>query len=196
MRHYREVETNIENPVKDGWYKTDHGELYWFNNHRVWSCRSDRVSDEWPKFWYEKIKENSTEDFQLFLNEIAEWTTKTFPNQTSISKLHHLKKEVRELIEAIENNHEREGVEHEFSDCFMLLFDAARIEGMSLIDIINVMKRKFDINKQRIWGEPDENGVIHHIKEGEQNECTNCKTINLVQDNGQSVIVRVKSIKS
>lgn len=128
------------------------------------------------------------EGFQEFLNEIGIWSTKTFPNQTSISKLHHLKKEVGELIEAIEDKHERKEVEHEFSDCFTLLFDAARIERMSLIDIINAMKRKFDINKTRIWGEPDENGCIHHIEEGEENECTNCKTINIVQDNGQSVI--------
>lgn len=56
-------------------------------------------------------------------------------------------------------------MEHEFSDCFMLLFDAARIGGLTLIDIINAMKREFDINKQRIWGEADENGCIHHINE-------------------------------
>lgn len=185
---FEQIKTKERNPIKEGWYNTDKGLLYWMDLAEEWSCRNDRVSEEYPSIWYEKVKENSTTEFQLFLDELGVWTTKTFPHQTSVSKLHHLKKEVGELIEAIEGKQWTEEVEHEFADCFTLLFDAARIEGLSLIDIINVMKRKFDINKQRIWGEPDENGVIHHIEEGIENECTNCKTINIVQDSDKTVL--------
>lgn len=42
-------------PDKSGWYDTDSGQLYWFLKERLWSCRSDHVSEEYPKYWYKEI---------------------------------------------------------------------------------------------------------------------------------------------
>lgn len=41
-------------PDKDGWYDTDKGNLYWFVEEQSWSCRDDRVSDEYPTYWLKK----------------------------------------------------------------------------------------------------------------------------------------------
>ena len=41
-------------PGLSNWYNTDKGRLYWFDNRSVWSCREDRVYEEFPTVWYEK----------------------------------------------------------------------------------------------------------------------------------------------
>jgi hypothetical protein len=41
------------NPEVAGWYNTDKGNLFWFKSETVWSCRDDRVSEEYPSFWYQ-----------------------------------------------------------------------------------------------------------------------------------------------
>ena len=52
----------------------------------------------------------------------------------------------------------------EFADCFILLFGAAAADGMSYTDICSCIEEKMKINYKREWGEPDENGVVNHIK--------------------------------
>ena len=42
-------------PVKAGWYDTDGGNLYWFPTEKEWSCRDDRVSEEYPSWWLKPI---------------------------------------------------------------------------------------------------------------------------------------------
>ena len=49
---YRKVETK-QFPPKAGWYDTDKGNLYWYESERNWSCRDDKLSEEYPAFWYE-----------------------------------------------------------------------------------------------------------------------------------------------
>lgn len=52
----------------------------------------------------------------------------------------------------------------EFADCFILLFGAADIFGMSYEDICKAIDDKMSINYKRNWGKPDENGVVNHVK--------------------------------
>lgn len=59
MEAYRRFKTKEFQPEVSGWYGTDKGELYWFANERVWSCRNDRISEERPDVWYSHIKELS-----------------------------------------------------------------------------------------------------------------------------------------
>lgn len=96
-------------------------------------------------------------------NEITAWQTKTFGQSTSLSKIAHLSEEIRELASDIANNNPDKRLE--FADCFFLLFGAAASEGMSYEDIISAIEEKFEINKARKWGKPNENGVVNHIKE-------------------------------
>jgi len=51
---------------------------------------------------------------------------------------------------------------------------AAKADGMSYEDICNAISEKLEINKKRVWGEPDSNGVINHVKEEEVMCCANC----------------------
>ena len=108
-------------------------------------------------------------ELQKMINEIGQWSELTFSHQNSRSKLHHLQKEVAELIHAIgqessEPNKKNE-VNLEFADCFILLLDAARKEGLSATIILNAIIEKMEINKARKWGNPDENGVMEHIRD-------------------------------
>jgi hypothetical protein len=94
--------------------------------------------------------------------QIAAWQKETFGQATAISKLNHLKKEVDELIIdiAIDSTEKR----LEFADCFFLLFGAAAADGMTYEDICHAIEEKFEINKARKWGKPDENGVVEHVR--------------------------------
>lgn len=95
--------------------------------------------------------------------EITKWQKETFPKATTHSKLTHLIDEIDELHLSITHNN---GLEKrlEFADCFFLLFGAAASDGLTYDDICNAIQEKFEINKLRKWGQPNENGVINHIK--------------------------------
>lgn len=94
-------------------------------------------------------------DLRKFQDEMAEWQAKTFPNQDVISKIQHLKEEVGELLENPSDY-------LEMADCVMLLCGIAAIQN---IDLASACEEKFKINQTRKWGAPDNNGVVHHIKE-------------------------------
>jgi len=109
-------------------------------------------------------------NFKKLLKNIDKWQTKTFPDSTSLSKIKHLKLEILELennLEKTKANMTQKEVENillEYADCFFLLFGSAFAYGLDFEDIKNIMKEKLEINKKRIWGKPDENGVVEHIK--------------------------------
>jgi NTP pyrophosphatase (non-canonical NTP hydrolase) len=101
---------------------------------------------------------------EMFL-DITRWNRATFPTSLVAHKLNHLKQEVDELIFDVKNN--LPSKRKEFADCFILLFCAAETAGMSYDDICDAILEKMNINKQREWGKPDENGVINHIKKSQ-----------------------------
>lgn len=94
-------------------------------------------------------------------NEIAAWQKETFGQSTALSKIAHLAEELAELSYDLINKNP--GRNLEFADCFFLLFGAAAADGMSYEDICESIQRKFEINKKRTWGIPDENGIVKHI---------------------------------
>lgn len=89
------------------------------------------------------------------LQEIAEWQNETFPNATVESKLHHLKEEVEELLETPYD-------ESEYADAFLLLWGAWAKQGKTFEQPMDAVDAKMEINRNREWGNPDENGVIKH----------------------------------
>lgn len=107
-----------------------------------------------------------SKEFQQIMIDISTWSDATFGNgQRTVPILYHLKKEVKEVIEALEQNKSLGKIETEFADCFMLLFDAAYHFGFTAEKVLHSMRNKLEINKQRDWGKPDKNGVIEHSKE-------------------------------
>ena len=117
---------------------------------------------------------------QNLMDDISEWSNKTFGNyERNPAIAYHLKKEIKELIKAIkkfnksrfdastgigEYKRNRDNVEMEFADCFMLLLDSASHFDITADELIEATYRKLAINKERKWGKPDKNGVVEHIK--------------------------------
>lgn len=100
---------------------------------------------------------------QQQFNEITKWQKETFGQATPLSKIAHLAEELSELVADLKSNNP--GRRLEFADCFFLLFGAAAADGMSYEDICNAIQEKFEINKKRKWGKPNEQGVVNHIKD-------------------------------
>jgi len=100
---------------------------------------------------------------ELFL-EVTEWQDKTFPLSSAYSKVCHLESEVQDLKQELNSIVHTENRKSEFADCFILLFGAACADGMSYEDIIFCIEAKLEVNKERKWGKPDENGVVNNIQ--------------------------------
>ncbi len=104
-------------------------------------------------------------ELQKLMTDWGEWSDNTFPITAPIPKLNHLKREVPELIEAIEQyGPQSEQAKKEFADCFGLILNAARAAGYTADDLITYTKIKLSLNKLRQWGAPDAEGVCLHIK--------------------------------
>ncbi len=103
-----------------------------------------------------------TRTMKEIMKDIHDWAFKTFGVINPQPKLYHLKEEVKELIEACDKHNDEE-IRMEFADCFILLFNAATVYGLSFDDIKVLMEKKMEINKNRTWKKADENGVSKHI---------------------------------
>lgn len=99
-------------------------------------------------------KENWTQE------KINCWQNKTFKNSTGFSIKEHLKKEIQEFFS--ERNRIKQRAEA--ADIVILLYAFADVSGFNLQEEVN---KKMEINIKRKWGNPDENGVIEHIRETE-----------------------------
>ena len=75
----------------------------------------------------------------------------------------HLCKEVEELLE-----HPYDDME--YADCLMLILDASSNAGIAADDLLNTCWEKLAINRARDWGEPDENGVVEHVRDHDKQE--------------------------
>ncbi len=100
---------------------------------------------------------------QDLFKEVTDWQKATFTKIDSLGLVYHLEQELDELkTDILRLNPDKR---LEFADCFILLMGAAKADGMSYEDICNAISEKLEINKKRVWGEPDSNGVINHIKQ-------------------------------
>ena len=89
---------------------------------------------------------------------IAEWSKETFKDSTILSNIEHLRDEIDEIEEFPENI-------EEWADVIILYMNAAYLSGHSMDEILIAVHKKFEKNKNRSWGEPDERGVVKHINE-------------------------------
>lgn len=97
-------------------------------------------------------------DFDYFQQIHGIWSDKTFGARSALGPLHHLKKEIEEVINDTGNI-------DEYADCGLLLMDSLRLAGFSMHDLYQAMLEKFQVNQLRTWGQPDENGTVEHIRE-------------------------------
>jgi NTP pyrophosphatase (non-canonical NTP hydrolase) len=102
-------------------------------------------------------------ELQQFVDEHRVWALATFGKTPETAPLHHLKKEVDELIDGIENRDQDNKIE-EYADCFILLLHAADKSGLSMENLLFYARNKFERNKMRKWGPVDDKGVSEHIR--------------------------------
>ncbi len=112
-------------------------------------------------------------------HQIVIWQCETFPSSTALSAAKHLRKEVDEVIAAVEDAydpaHEREGligfnerlsrVHVELADVFHLLVAvASKVGRYDTVgpNLVAWVSTKFAANLKRKWGEPDADGVVEH----------------------------------
>lgn len=104
-------------------------------------------------------------NFQKLQTEHLKWSLETFGKKnTAISNVKHLKKEVKELLEALGKKKPHE-LQHEFADCFLLLIEAAGKCGINMKDLLNISVEKHKICKTRKWKKANKQGFSEH-KEG------------------------------
>jgi len=89
---------------------------------------------------------------------VTDWSEKTFPKSTPKSILAHLKKEVKELSDAVLWKKGSTG--EEAADCVLLLMHLCRKGGISLYAEV---EKKFAKNQKRTWGKPNKQGFQEHI---------------------------------
>ena len=99
---------------------------------------------------------------ELF-NTITAWQKDTFGETTPLSVAKHLRKEVDELIEALERG-DKEHAEEELSDVQILLWNEAKKLGMDFYELSANVRKKHTKNLKRKWLKPDADGCVHHEK--------------------------------
>jgi len=140
------------------------------------------------------IKSNKN-NLQILIDNISKWSNNTFGiNQKNPAIIFKLKDEVLELIESFiiynsnfkKNSNEKQisflNVLNEFSDCFILLFDSASRFGLSANTIIEIVRKKLEINKKRKWFSSGSIGKFQHIPK------KNIDTSNSIYNNGDITI--------
>lgn len=96
--------------------------------------------------------------------EITAWQKKVFTKANALSAVHHLSEEVTELELDIAGKSDVEKTKAEYADCFLLLFGSACLYGLSYDDICKAINDKMEVNKQRKWGEVNEQGYVKHVE--------------------------------
>ena len=103
-------------------------------------------------------------EFQRFQIEAHRWADSVFGElRRPDGAVAHLLKEVGELAD-----HPYD--EMEYADCLLLILDAASNAGIGADDLLNACWEKLDINRVREWGEPDESGVVEHVRDHDEQE--------------------------
>lgn len=85
---------------------------------------------------------------------VAAWSRATFPKATEAGRLKHLEREVAELLADPSDG-------EEMADIVILLLTQADRHG---VDLLAAVEAKFAELQTREWGEPDEDGVIEHVR--------------------------------
>ena len=100
-----------------------------------------------------------SQDWNLIQRMVTDFANEKFGDpENPLPPLHHLKGEVDELIENPIDL-------LEYADCMILLIQSALKVGYNMDVLFYAIQTKHAMNKKRKWGEPDENGVVQHIKE-------------------------------
>lgn len=89
-----------------------------------------------------------------FQEQVAAWSSATFPLSNNKNRAAHVLEEAHELVAVPDDPYEA-------ADIMLLLLHHAQVNGY---DLLTATKKKFEIIKKRQWLPPDENGIVRHVK--------------------------------
>lgn len=125
------------------------------------------------KIW----KYGSKEGMDEFQAVVGRWGKVSFPASTIATIHEHLRREARELLQALDRWDSCQkpvkddviwpSVMEEVADIVLISFHLAYRKRFSLAEVI---EDKFIVAQHREWGEPDEDGVVEHIRPDKANE--------------------------
>jgi predicted house-cleaning noncanonical NTP pyrophosphatase (MazG superfamily) len=118
---------------------------------REWEL-AGRPFDTW------KDIDNSSRSLEDLFLEVGQWAVSTFTQATPESWCKHLQKEVAELAEDPSDL-------EEIADCMILLAGLAHKQNYTPQDLRQAIREKLEINKKRVWGKPDKDGVVEHVRD-------------------------------
>lgn len=91
-----------------------------------------------------------------FQKKQYKWSIETFGKSSLESNIDHLRDELAEVIETPEDI-------EEWADVMLLYMNALSFAGHTMDDVLEAVHKKYEKNKKRKWGKPDERGVVKHI---------------------------------
>lgn len=94
--------------------------------------------------------------WQELQDKVVEW--KQGKNVTLEGTLEHLLDEIKDLRD---NPYDVINI----ADVFILLLGVCDEVGFSIDEVSEAVAAKIAINESRLWGNPDERGVVRHIQE-------------------------------
>lgn len=97
------------------------------------------------------------EILQALQNEISSWSEENFPNSTIESLTSHLIEEAQDLHKDAFNA-------MNLADILILLLVIAKKGEYNTHELLQAAFTKHQINKSRIWQEPDSRGITRHKK--------------------------------
>lgn len=96
-------------------------------------------------------------EFDLMWQDVSRWGLETFPNPTAEGICNHIKEELDEILADPRDK-------SEYADVMILLIQLCTVANLTGSDLINEVREKMKINKQRKWEKPDEQGIVRHKK--------------------------------
>lgn len=104
------------------------------------------------------MSEHTNVAIATLLDDFRAWALATFPQSTPASCAAHLLREARELCDSPTDP-------GEIADCVFLAVDTAQRAGL---DLYALLSDKLAQIKAREWGLPDAEGVVEHLRDGDE----------------------------
>lgn len=101
-------------------------------------------------------RRESVPSLDAVIRDVNTWQAETFPRATPASVVEHLRREINELVADPTDT-------SELADVVFLAVGLAYELG---VDLTAIVAEKLAINRARVWGQPDEFGVVEHLRDG------------------------------
>lgn len=128
---WHKIFTKTENPILAGWYDTNRGSLFYSGYNSCWSCRDDKVSEEYPEWWLrevptpefeegEEIEVSNNETHWIKLKFIYKsksglyWVSHPVPEDDDTALAYKFARKIKEDKKQLQLNRNEENIKREF----------------------------------------------------------------------------------